>query len=63
MSSTMRTVESICIPPRPGHDIFPEKRNFSATVALCKKMKDVTSVVDSQETQTFMTGEVAKYEG
>lgn len=30
MTASTQTTRSVCIPPRPGDIIFPEKRNFTA---------------------------------
>ena len=30
MTSVIATTESVCIPPRPGDVLFPERRNASA---------------------------------
>ena len=43
-----KTVE-ICKPERPGHILFPEDRNMSSAIDVCRKMKANVSVVTSQQ--------------
>ncbi len=61
MTETFETVKSICVPPRPGHVLFPMKRNFTAHRALCSKMRGVTSVIKDGQTQETMNKEMEKY--
>ena len=44
------SVDRVCKPQRPGHVIFPEKRNFTAAVEICRKMRGQISAVDSKRT-------------
>ena len=44
----------ICMPRRPGNIIFPEVRNMSAGINLCRKMKGTVSEVKSQAQQQEM---------
>ncbi len=60
MTETEATVESVCVPIRPGHVLMPNMRNFSAHHSLCRKFHGVTSVVDSQNTQDDLIGELRK---
>ncbi len=53
-------MESVCVPIRPGHVLMPNMRNFSAHHSLCRKFHGVTSVVDSQNTQDDLIGELGK---
>ncbi len=49
-----QSMETLCIPPRPGHVVFPMKRNFTAHTAICRKMKGVASVIRDEETRLQM---------
>ena len=44
------TRDEMCQPLRPGHVLFPERRNMTSGLDLCKKMKANVSVVDSEST-------------
>lgn len=44
------TVSEMCKPLRPGHTLFPERRNMTSGMDLCRKMKANVSVVNSQST-------------
>ena len=51
----------LCKPMRPGHVFFPEERNITATIALCKNMKARISVIknsadDDELTQKALNG-------
>lgn len=46
----------LCRPVRPGHVIFPLRRNFSESVSLCRKMRGLTSVMKDRETQDALRG-------
>ena len=61
MTSRDVSAESVCVPPRPGHVLFPERRNFSAHSALCARMRGRPSVVRSREDQEEMTDEFGKF--
>ena len=61
MTIEERTMESICVPPRPGHVLLPERRNFSSHQAICSKFRGLVSVVRDQETQDKMVDELYKY--
>ena len=61
MTEGSATMESVCVPIRPGHVLMPNLRNFSAHHSLCKKFHGITSVIHSQETQDALTGELMKY--
>ena len=52
MTEVEYSVDRVCKPQRPGHVIFPEKRNFTASVEICRKMRGRHSVADSLATQT-----------
>ena len=45
----------LCKPMRPGHVFFPEVRNITATIALCKNMKAKISVVESSAVEDELT--------
>ena len=45
MEEVYASQDSICKPARPGHVIFPKRRNFTSHVALCQKMRGSTSVI------------------
>lgn len=44
----------VCVPPRPGDVLFPERRNLSAQFALCHRLRGRPSVVDNHEKQKSM---------
>ena len=44
------TMDSICIPTRPGHVLFPDKRNFTAMVSLCQKFQGIPSIIKDEAT-------------
>ena len=44
------TQDDLCKPLRPGHVLFPERRNMTSGIDLCMKMKANVSVVDSART-------------
>ena len=48
------TQDEICQPRRPGHTLFPEFRNISAGIDLCRKMKGIISEVKSEKQQRDM---------
>lgn len=39
--------DQICKPLRPGHVLFPERRNMTSSIDICHKMKAKVSVVNS----------------
>ena len=41
------TTEQMCKPLRPGHILFPERRNMTSSLDICHKMRAKVSVVDS----------------
>ena len=41
----------LCKPIIPGHIFFPEKRNMTSAISLCKKMKSSMSVVENEDIQ------------
>ena len=43
--------DSICSPESPGDTIFPEKRNFTESKALCKSMGGKMTVISSAKQQ------------
>ena len=47
--------DAICRPRRPGHVIFPELRNITAGMSLCKKMRANMSVASTPKVQAEMT--------
>ncbi len=51
MTERRVSVDSICKPVRPGHVIFPLRRNFTSHLAICRKMRGLPSVVRDQRTQ------------
>ncbi len=61
MSEVDVSMESVCVPPRPGHVIMPMKRNFSAHMDVCSKFKGVASVIRDAETQKNMNEEMKLY--
>lgn len=44
------TVREMCKPLRPGNILFPERRNMTSGIDLCRKMRAIVSVVDSKTT-------------
>ena len=58
MTEEVVTEKSICIPPRPGHVIYPEKRRFPLHHALCTKLKGRTSVIRDSATQLWMNEKI-----
>ncbi len=61
MTEVEATMESVCVPPRPGHVVMPMKRNFTSHRSVCRKLKGVASVVKDAETQEVMNEEMKKY--
>lgn len=55
------TMRSVCTPERPGHVLFPTRRNFTSHASLCRKLRGVPSVVQDQATQDWMVGQVRRY--
>ena len=55
MTTTDVDYEDICIPPRPGNVLFPEKRNFTSLISLCHKMRGLPAVIKDQKSQHKMT--------
>ena len=47
MTEESLTTEQMCKPLRPGHVLFPERRNMTSAIDICHKMKAQVSVVDS----------------
>ncbi|CAM6054349.1 unnamed protein product [Sphagnum tenellum] len=58
ITTQMSTTETICVPPRPGMIIFPEKRNITEHLAICHKMRGLVSVIHSNQTQIDMRKEI-----
>ncbi len=54
-------MDSVCVPPRPGHVVMPMKRNFTSHTTICNKLKGVPSVIDSADTQQKMNKEMIKH--
>jgi hypothetical protein len=54
MTESYVPISSICIPPRPGHVIMPELRDFYSLIDICHKFKGQPSVVQTNEEQSFM---------
>ena len=48
------SLEDICQPRRPGHVLFPEKRNATSSLSLCQKMKAQMSVPTTRAHQAVM---------
>ena len=44
-------MSTLCVPTRPGHVLFPDKRNFSAMIDLCEMFHGTASVITDKETQ------------
>ncbi len=61
MTSRNADDSEICIPPRPGHVLYPEKRNYTSLIELCAKFKGKPSVVKDNETQLELTARAAQY--
>lgn len=55
-------VSSICIPPRPGHVILPEKRSFHDHMDMCLKFRGVPSTITDAQTQTWMNNKIIQFE-
>lgn len=55
MTVTDVDYDEICIPPRPGHVLFPEKRGFPSLTSICHQMRGLPAVIKNQETQHQMT--------
>ena len=47
--------EDLCRPARPGHVLFPETRNITQHILLCKHMKAKISVVENEEIDFELT--------
>ena len=62
MMAADESTESVCKPPRPGHIILPEQRNFSSHASMCSKFRGVASVVRDQGTMQKMDLEISKYQ-
>ena len=41
----------LCKPLRPGNVFFPEPRNFTSMISLCKKMRAKVTVVENENIQ------------
>ena len=61
MTSRIQSVESICIPPRPGHVVLPEIRNFTSHKAICQKLRGRASVIYDKNTQDWMGNQLKNY--
>ena len=62
MTSAERNKDDLCIPLRPGHVLFPEKRNITATISICNQMRGKVSVVSSRRMQTELNERVRNVE-
>ena len=58
MTIINKTTRELCVPPRPGHVLFPEKRNITTAVSICSQMRGKVSVIKSRETQTEMNDRI-----
>ncbi|TRY70496.1 hypothetical protein TCAL_02367 [Tigriopus californicus] len=47
-------MEQLCKPLRPGHVFFPDKRNMTSALDICRKMRARISVVASRQTQDLL---------
>ena len=54
MAEVEMTMDEICKPRKPGHVIFPEQRNMTTAIGLCRKMKATVSEVKRATEQTIM---------
>ena len=60
MTSREATDEEICVPPKPGHILFPENRNSSSLTDLCHKMRGKASAIKDEATQLMMTEQIKR---
>ena len=60
MTERDATNEEICVSPRPGNVLFPEKRNTTSLQSICRKMRGKASVIRDAKEQTKMTEEASK---
>jgi hypothetical protein len=61
MTAETHPTSYVCIPPRPGHVLFPERRNLTTHHAFCRKLKGETSVVYDNATQAWMSRQILNY--
>lgn len=47
-------MEQLCKPLRPGHVFFPDKRNMTSALDICRKMRAQISVVTNRQTQDLL---------
>ena len=58
----IRSLRSICKPIKPGHVIFPERRDFVAHNAICHKMRGLPSVVENEKILKDLNKRVQRHE-
>lgn len=58
MAAEESTQAEICKPERPGHILFPEDRNMSSAIDVCRKMRANVSVVTSQLVMNELVGKL-----
>ena len=51
--------EEICISPKPGDVLFPEKRTLESLKSICGRFKGQVSVIKDEESQSEMSDKVA----
>ena len=62
MTEIQLTLDEICIPPRPGHVLIPEKRSMESLQLVCTQIGGKVSVIKDNETQIEMSAKAVKSE-
>ena len=63
MTKVEMSLDEICIPPRPGHVLFPEKRTMESLKLICTRVGGKVSVIKSNQTQLQMAENAVKSQG
>jgi len=61
MNVLNETMESVCVPVRPGNVVLPTQRIFKDQIAICRKFHGILSTVDDEEEQAELIEEVYKH--